>query len=153
MPVKTGTRGSSSYFITEMTINTHDELKSRLRKSKLSFERFEQGLLVRCSYATQVIMLLLPYQELQKLVYTNGDINIRHRSPFRFLVRLGVPLNVMKVIAPTMVSVSNATIQLEAKGASFVLQGPGSISSQQAFFNLVEQDRIHYQRKATMPER
>jgi len=50
-----------------------------------------------------------------------------------------------------MVTITNAGIQMDAEGISLTLKGPGSVSTQKHFFNLVEQDRIDHQNKITSP--
>lgn len=134
-----------------MDIDTDEELKELLQKSRVSFQRYHYGLLLRCHYNTQVLMIPVPYNLLLKLTYTNGEISIRNRSPLRFLLWLGVSIRILKAIAPSMVTITNAGIQMDAEGIFLTLKGPGSVSTQKRFFNLVEQDRITHQNKMTSP--
>jgi len=55
-PIQSGPRGSASYFVQQMDIDTDEDLKELLRKSRVSFQRYDHGLLLRCHYNTQVLM-------------------------------------------------------------------------------------------------
>lgn len=142
-PIKTSVRGSGSYFIAEVTIDIDEDLKQLLVKSKVSFERYEKGILLRCFYRTQLLLIPISYNELRQLQYTNGEEQIRKYSLMWILLRLGVPMSTARFFAlSSHYSITNAAIKLECKGASFFLQGPGSISSQPEFFELVQKDRL-----------
>ena len=102
VPIKGGITGSRRMFVEEASVGIAPDFKFPVDKSQVSIQKYERGILLRFIYATQQAFYPLSFEHITSFRLTGGEETITPRrfSRFWFMLKMGIPVRVARIILP-----------------------------------------------------
>ncbi len=144
--IKSGVRGSTTYFIKEISSTTYPDVH-KLNGAKGVFQLFDKGILLRMFKSAKTYSIAISYSEIREIHVNEGEhwINPRILSPFWIALKLGVNIHRARYFArfgkeyekhPTVVQVETGDFSCQLTSSGF------SYPSEERFFKSLNTNKV-----------
>gem|GEM_PF-5641620 len=135
-----GIRGSTTYFIRHILLNTDDKSCEWIEGAKGIFQSFDKGLLLRVFKSNKSCSIAIPNEQVLSMAIYRGveAVSPVFLTPFWLLLKLGVRVEIARyfVLYPREYSILPTKLRMVTKDFEMQLESNGfSFLSQKEYFS------------------